>query len=272
MEGFPVSLVSKLEVGFNTSHATAIAEWKQYAINCMPNEAVGFLTEAGFVPATNSSADPKNHFKVSGEEFLMAGEVIGILHSHTAGYTDPVTGLTSSPQAFPSKLDMENQIASDVPWGLSVVSSESASEPIWWGDTLPIRPLVGRPFIHGVTDCYSLGRDWHRLQGIEFPDFPRDHAWWEPEYPDAPDMYLEGFESAGFVQVHRTDPIPGDCFVCSIRSKKRNHAGVYIGNGMILHHLSGHLSTRSPASRYRTVLDFWIRHKDLPEDKVLQDA
>jgi len=148
-----------------------------------------------------------------------------------------------------------------------MTDGENTTDPQCWGDQLPKAPLLGRPFVHGIWDCYSLVRDWHASEhGIIIPEYPRAHLWWRPEDGyEGGNMYEEGFVEAGFKRVIRSSPLPGDCFICRLKSPVLNHAGVYLGNDTILHHPGGSLSLRSPASRWSSKMDFLVRHKDLPE-------
>lgn len=257
----PASLASGLDVGFNVSHAPAIARWKAHAINCAPHEAVGVLTADGrFAPLTNVSPEPWRHFTYKAEDYLAAGEVIAMVHSHTPDAPD-AKGRVNPAYHDPSKLDMENQIRMAMPWGISVCANGSCSDPVWWGDSLPIRPFLGRNFMHGIMDCYSLVRDWHRWQGVLLPEVPRDDYWWTQ---DGVDLYASMFEQNGFEKVAGRDLQPGDGFLMKIRADRLNHAGIYLGNGVILHHLANQLSLRSSAALWRGKMDVVLRHKDLP--------
>ena len=54
----------------------------------------------------------------------------------------------------------------------------------------------------------------------------------------------------------------GDVVLMSINSPVLNHAAIYVGNDMILHHLHGRLSRREPACLWRKMFRRWIRHED----------
>lgn len=268
-------LALSIDVGLNDTYPAAIAAWKAYAMEKYPEEACGFILEDGsFKPVANIHEDPINYFRISDEEFVLAGEVKGFLHSHTPREDkDAIKNVMV--REHPSEADMETQMAMQVPWGISIASDGATSDPVWWGDSLPIRPLVGRPFIWGINDCYSLVRDWHRLQGLMMPDYPREIGFWQntKDHP-AVAMYEDLFESAGFKRVIRADgnPLPGDCFITKMYSTVRNHAGVYIGNGLILHHTMEGLSKRSPAAMWKSHLEFLVRHRDLPDNAELLHA
>lgn len=108
-----------------------------------------------------------------------------------------------------------------------------------------VAPLIGREFSHGALDCYALVRDWYKLErGAELPDFERVDGWWEDGRSN---LYLEKFGKAGFVDVGQDATLEvGDVPLMEIRSKNGvpNHAGIYLGDGMMLHHMYGRLSGR----------------------------
>lgn len=260
-EASPASLALASEVGLNLYYPLTIRQWKAYAIEQFPKEAVALILKDGsLVPVENLHEDPNDHFEFDLAVLAYYGDsVAGLVHSHTPGWKgDP----SVKPSAEPSEADMASQIATAIPWGISTCSADSVSDPIWWGDSLSIRPLLGRQFVHGIMDCYSLVRDFHRLNGITFEDVPRDSDWWTQDK----DLYMELFESRGFERVQRVAPKAGDCFICSLRSDKRNHAGVFISDDLFIHHPGDSLSVRSQANRWRQKLDFLVRHKDLPEE------
>ena len=109
-----------------------------------------------------------------------------------------------------------------------------------------VAPLVGRPFSHGVLDCYALIRDWYKQErGIELPDFERRDEWWL----HGQDLYMQNFAAAGFAPI--TGPMQvGDVVLMQIRSPVANHAGVYIGNGHIMHHVARRMSSRDVYDGY----------------------
>jgi cell wall-associated NlpC family hydrolase len=103
-------------------------------------------------------------------------------------------------------------------------------------------PLLGRMWCHGVLDCYSLIRDWYRLErGIVLPDFTRSDEWWLKNQ----NLYVDNFRAAGFTRIVDEDALqPGDVLLMQIMAPVPNHGAVYLGDGIILHHLHGRLSCR----------------------------
>lgn len=153
------------------------------------------------------------------------GTVLAVVHSHP-NYS-----------ANPSMADRASCERSGLPWLIVGWPSGAMVElhPEGWS-----APLEGRTFHHGVLDCYTLVQDWYRRErGILLPDFEREDGWWER----GQNLYREGLEAAGFVQVSG-EPQRGDGLLMRVAAKVENHAAIYLGDGYILHHLYGQLSRR----------------------------
>ena len=230
---------------------------KDDAVARYPDEACGFVTPHGYVPLANIAADPARSFEVLAGAWLEHA-VVAVVHSHPDG-----------PDA-PSAADMRGQIDSAVPWGLVVTDGVGARDPWFWGGGVADGvPLKRRRFRHGPTgtdgcgDCYALVRDWYRVErGVALPEFPRDDDWWD----EAGDLYREGFAAAGFAHVGEPramarDLAVGDVLLFQIRADIPNHAGVYVGGGLMIHHpaawgdgrgRNASLSRVEPAARWIT--------------------
>src|SRR5699024_4319957 len=115
----------------------------------------------------------------------------------------------------PSAADMRGQINTGVAWGIVATDGERCAGLAWWGDGVERAPLIGRGFVHGVTDCYALVRDYYAIElGIALPDYPRDWEWWHK----GGNLYLEGVASAGFARIEADDAQPGDMWFAQLRS------------------------------------------------------
>jgi len=234
-----------------------ILDAERHFASVWPEEGVGFLLATGFKPVANIAENKETHFAIAPAEWLLAeGPILAILHSHPR--TDPV----------PSEADMRSQIDSNVPWGVMQSSAEGCSDPTWFGDQLEPLPLLGRPFVHGVADCFALVRDYFRqTHGIILPDQPRDQDW----FKKGQDFYAF-YRDWGFSPVETESDFanirPGDCFLMKLRSPVLNHAGIYTGDGLILHHLEGYLSHHVPLHTWASHVALWVRHASLqvPEE------
>lgn len=256
----------------------AFEDAKKHARAVYPEEMCGFVVDEKFIPVQNIARVPDgNHveencecrlctFKISEIDtikWLDKAEMI--LHSHPNG---PV---------YPSKQDMIGQMATNIPWGVVALDEDRMGEFECWGDSLPIAPLLGREFMHGIRDCYSLVRDCFRLgreelkaqeitdswpyDPITLLDMGRDDGWWNGE----DDFYAQHFEKVGFKIIQRDEVRPGDCFLLKIRSEKFNHAGVLISNDLIMHHLPSRVSRREPSGVWARAAERWLRYVGEPK-------
>lgn len=128
--------------------------------------------------------------------------------------------------------------------------------------------LLGRPFVHGILDCYTLARDYFDMKcGIALPNYDREDSWWFPLVEtedgrrvrtDGPgrvigpplDLYMEKFSEAGFIAVD--DPRMHDALIIqTARSPVANHCAVYLGDGLIMHHVQDRVSAIEPYVAHR---------------------
>jgi len=138
--------------------------------------------------------------------------------------------------------------------------------------------LLGREFKHGEQDCYSLMRDFYRMNfGIEVPDIARPDNWWEPDAAGKTlSLYLDNYVWAGFRlhTLHPKDWLPGDVILMAIRSEVANHGAILLPSGEIIHHFYGQLSEigtyNRPIWRDNTVA--LLRHPDVDPSVLLQET
>ncbi len=123
----------------------------------------------------------------------------------------------------------------------------------------PCLPLLGRTFEHGINDCFSLMRDFYMLAtGHDLKDYARSPNWWA----NGENLYLDNLEAEKFYQVDKCDIMQGDLILISLLSNVPNHAALYLGDGVILHHLPDRLSKRDIyGSRYRKLTNSVWRFK-----------
>ena len=181
-------------------------------------------------PTTTFLLDPDDYAKWSDK-----GTIMSIVHSH------PVTYPT------PSKADLISCEASKLPWHIVNPNTET------WGECKPNgykAPLLGRPWCWGVSDCWTLVRDWYKEElKIILKDWER---------PRTPTDFLRNplFESlsgeAGFRELRPEEGFEkGDVLLMSMMHPGLNHVGVYIPQQKVLHHCTGRLSTED-------LLDEWL--------------
>ncbi len=242
---------------------------KNHAIACYPDESCGVIADGFYRSQLNMADNPRSEFEIDPKVFVQL-EVECVVHSH--GEEPP----------YPTESDMEHQIVTDVPWAIIVSHLEHAEDPILFGDQLPIPPLLGRPFRHGVTDCCSLIRDYYRLElGITIPEYPRSWGWWADEKDKetgeilipAKNLYVDFFQDAGFRDLRPGErERKGDVFLANVKSDNINHAGILLDGGKILHHpfsstsaigyAPSSLSREDSASRWMSSVLFrkWVRY------------
>lgn len=230
--------------------ARTLADITQHAESEAPRECCGlvviFKGRYIYVRGNNISEDPSN-FILDPNDYARAedmGEPVLIVHSHV--------GVPPSP----SQADLISCEKFRLPWLIVSVPGNAMHmfEPTGYK-----APLVGREFSHGILDCYTLIRDYYQEElHIEIPDFHREDDWWKK----GQNLYLDNFEKAGFTRV--TSPIKeNDVLMMQISSDKPNHAGIYIGNDLILHHQHSRLSSKDVyGGWYKKITSHVVRHKE----------
>lgn len=211
-----------------------------------PEEACGFITDDDFIPIDNVAVNKVQNFVIDKFDYIKYnGKVKAIVHSH-ADYPHL------------SKADMIGQIKSALPWGLVLLNKGKVEHTVFWGNQLEPQDLIGRPFIHGIYDCYAIVRDYWRLKGHDIIDFPRDNLWWETE----PSMLEDGCQEAGFDFINESQLKIGDVVFMKVMAPVVNHSAIYIGDGLVLHHLYNKLSRKEPLIRWRDSISGYLRYKN----------
>lgn len=220
-----------------------------------PKEGCGLIIVAKgkhrYVPCRNISDTPLHNFVIDPEDYAKAedmGEIVTVVHSHV------------NQGVLMSEGDRVMCNKSNLPWLIvSVVDGKCVDSKRYEPDGY-VAPLVGRAFAHGILDCYSLVQDYYaRELDILLPNFEREDNWWNK----GDNLYMDHFAEAGCAPIK--GPIcKGDIIIMQVRSPVPNHAAVYIGDGMMLHHMYGRLSTRELyAGWYQEITRVIVRHKDM---------
>ncbi len=213
----------------------------QHALDEYPKESCGLIIDNGtaYVRMRNIHESPKNNFRMHTPDFLeylQAGRISAFMHSHTGN------------NPFPSRQDMVLQENMALPWGITYISPDKDIDgPFFFGDQVPIAPLLERNFRCGVHDCYTLLRDIYRQElDITLPIFPRQGEWWNSKQ----NLLEENFKKAGFKQIDRTQLRKNDVLLCRVNSPKDNpvvnHIAIVRERGQIIHHMLKRLSCHAP--------------------------
>lgn len=226
----------------------ACNQFHQHMLECYPEECLGYIKDGQYHRLENTSTQKEVSGDIDKEVLidLLDKGIDALCHSHPNG------------PDCPSGRDMQTQIDMDVPFVIGCTNGEACTAPFIWGSGLAKPPLLGRPFIHGVLDCVELIFDFYKeIMKVDLPPVARDWEWWATGNCPDEGMYEINFTKWGFEQVH--DGLEfGDVLFLHAGSKVINHAAVYIGDHLILHHLSGRLendpsriSTIEPVIRWR---------------------
>ena len=214
--------------------------WKEQALAHAkeqdPKESCGLLLnirgKEKYFPCENLSITSHQCFIINPEDYIKAdelGDIIAVVHSH------PFT------PAIASEADKISCEQSNLPWHIVNPKTET------WGEYKPVgyKPeIIGRPWVWGVTDCWTLFRDFYKQEyGINLKDYKR---------PITPQIFLDNplFEKyakdTGFRELNSDEPLKnGDALLMSIGAAGLNHVAIFL-DGDVLHHLADRLSCREP--------------------------
>ena len=219
-----------------------MSDWKEAALSHAkvedPKECCGLLLNVKgketYYHCRNLSMTNHQCFILDPEDYVKAdntGEITAIIHSH------PITPPT------PSQADLVSCEKSNLPWHNVNPKTEQWSycEPRGYK-----APLIGREWVWGVTDCWSLVRDWYREEKqIELKDYQRSMT---PEEFLKNPLFEEYATQTGFRELEPNEPLQeGDVLLMSILHPTLNHVAIFLGD-MVLHHLADRLSCREPYS------------------------
>ena len=221
------------------------------AIEAYPSEACGVIIalqngKQETIPCRNIASDPENFFMADHEDVSKArerGEIVAVWHTHVERSN------------VPSEADKAACEASAIPF---LIYSISKGDYFHLSDAYVLHPTgveadyLGRPYVEGVFDCYSLLRDYYRREfGIHLNDYPRTESGGVKGFT----KFIERYESEGFHIVSDGSYKPGDVFFMQVMNDScPNHIGIYLGDEIMMHHCHNRLSKRDVYG------GFWAKH------------
>lgn len=220
-------------------------------------EACGYIgADHRAVLVENVALTPSDEWRM--RPGAVPSDALAVWHSHPDG------------PAYPSHADMVYSIASALPHAIVVDDSV-----LWFGEGVPKRPLIGREFRHGITDCYSAIRDAYFACSIDLPDYPREWQWWN----NGENLYNDFFKHAGFKEIEFSDALPGDVLLFCIRSNVINHAAIWCGGDLIFHHVSANLpidtrrlSVTDSLARWQRFLAKVLKHENGSANRTIGET
>ncbi len=225
----------------------AIQQAIDHAREVFPLESCGAIIDDEYVRFENMAEDKANSFLIDSPVFDLAyqnNEVQAVIHSHD---NDPAASIE----------DQEQQMALEIPFGIINLVNKSVTHMSFWGDTLPVEPLVRRHFFYGVWDCFSLVRDYFRLKhGITIENIPREYGFW-----NRGESMFEVFMNEFDVDPVSLDDIrANDVLFYNLHGTRYlNHCGVLQDNGLVLHHFENHVSQEFPITYFQQFINSAFR-------------
>ena len=167
-----------------------------------------------YYPCRNLSITEHQCFIIDPEDYVKAdniGDIIAVIHSH------PIT------PPYPSQADLIGCENSNLPWHIVNPKTQQWAylEPCGYKP-----PILGRQWVWGVTDCWSLVRDYYRQElNIELRDWERPKS--HDEFNEDP-MFERCAWRTGFRKLRNDESLEvGDLLFMSIMGEGLNHVAVF---------------------------------------------
>ena len=220
---------------------SVVAEMRCVALQRYPHEAVmAYWADGSWQEFANVHSKPKGAWMVSeaDEAHLEANPPLVLVHSHPSGCAEP------------SDLDTLQQIKSGYVWAVMAVQGDgttpdSCGELNYWGDGAPHAPLLGRTYLWGVRDCYTVVQAFFAQHGIHIPAVPRirNALSYPPSHKWAFDPFGYWIGKQGlWREIDAWDAEPGDVLTYRLSHHFHDHCAVVLGEGKYLEQRGDRLS------------------------------
>ena len=107
------------------------------------------------------------------------------------------------------------------------------------------KSLVGRQWLYGKFDCYTIVRDYYKLLGIIMPDYERPK-----DLITSDSIFLDQAKNCNFKQIDFEDRKKDDVLIMKLGTKNPMHAAIFLGDNTILHQKYESLSCTENYSVY----------------------
>ena len=208
----------------------------KHASRQLPRECCGLLA----VYNGKQRYYPCNNLATNNDTFIMdvvdfaavedEATVLAIVHSHTVGNCQP------------SMADLQSCEKSGLPW---IIVNPNTEQFYQFEPSGYVAPIVGRPYVYKLFDCYTLIRDWYKQNfGLELKieyEAPPFDVWVNNPIFDIKLPQL--IANHGFREVSVTDAIRGDLLLFSCVRQSTDHLGIYLGEQRFVHHSVNRLSS-----------------------------
>jgi proteasome lid subunit RPN8/RPN11 len=211
-------------------------EAENHAVSCLPHESCGLLAiiqgQETYWPCKNLAESKFEYFVMSPDDWADCedqGEIIGIVHSHP----------NDVPQ--PSENDKASCEYLGLPW---YIYSPKVKQWVSFKPSGYKTPsLIGRSFVFGVHDCWSVITDWYQEnRNIKIPHTKRPKT--IKQFLKNP-LFEKTLPKLGFKEIKGIDNLQiGDVLLMESVKNVLAHTALYLGDSTILHHSLYKLSCR----------------------------
>ena len=227
----------------------AVHDAIEHAKEMFPNESCGAIINDEYIRFKNESDTPESQFEIKDSlwfSLYVNDEIDCIVHSHN-DYNKA------------SLLDQQQQQELCIPSLIINLRNRSVIDCIVFGED-KIVPLEGRPFFYGVFDCFSLVRDYLKLNhDVIVPNPPHEWEFWA----DGIDLIEQSLSESPLIEIDLAGPYElGDVlFYNHGGTKYINHMAVICGKSLAMHHVLNNCSGKYPIMFMRKYLTKVMRIK-----------